>query len=120
MRSDCSAIFRYAIATGRTDSDPTQALRGALAPVVVCKRPAIIEPVRTGELLRAIDGYRGHLPTAFALRMLPLVFVRPGELRLAEWAEFDLPTALWRIPPGRMDSGRWLRPASMSKVGIQI
>ena len=102
VRSDCSGIFRYTIATGRTDSDPTQALRGALAPVVVCDRPAIIEPVRIGELLRAIDGCRAHLPTEFALRRLPMVFVRPGELRLAEWVEFDIPNAQCRIPPGRM------------------
>ena len=98
VRSECGAVFRYAIASGRLENDPTTSLRGALAPVVVQNRPAITDPIRIGELLRAIDGYRGHEPTEFAFKLLPLTFVRPGELRLAEWPEFNLDKAEWRIP----------------------
>lgn len=102
VRSECGAVFRYAVATGRAERDITPNLRGALAPVLTENRPTILDPARIGELLRAIDGYRGHQPTELALRLLPLVFVRPGELRLAEWTEIDLPTATWRIPAARM------------------
>lgn len=98
-------VFRYAIATGRAQHDPSGALRGALAPVVVQNRAAITEPIRIGELLRAIDGYQGQLSTASALKLAPLVFVRPGELRGAEWSEFDLDAAEWRIPAERMKMG---------------
>jgi integrase len=102
VRSECGAVFRYAVATGRAERDITPDLRGALAPVITENRPTIVEPARIGELLRAIDGYRGHQPTEFALRLLPLVFVRPGELRLAQWTEIDLANATWRIPAARM------------------
>ncbi len=95
-------VFRYAIATGRARHDPSGDLRGALAPVVTQNRAAITEPSRIGELLRAIDGYQGQPTTAGALKLAPLVFVRPGELRGAEWAEFDLDAAEWRIPAERM------------------
>jgi integrase len=95
-------VFRYAIATGRARHDPSGDLRGALAPVVTQNRAAITEPVRIGELLRAIDGYQGQPATAGALKLAPLVFVRPGELRGAEWVEFDLDAAEWRIPAERM------------------
>jgi len=72
-------VFRYAIATGRAERDPTADLRGTLAPVVTRNRAAITEPSRTGELLRAIDGYRGQPGTETALKLLPLLFVRPGD-----------------------------------------
>lgn len=102
LRSECGAVFRYAIATGRADRDPASALRGALAPVVVRNHASITDPARIGELLRAIDGYRGHLPTEYALKLLPLLFVRPGELRLAPWSEISFADAMWRIPGERM------------------
>ena len=102
VRAECGEVFRYAIATGRAERDPTGDLRGALAPVVVRNHAAITEPVKIGQLLRAIDGYQGQPATEFALKLLPLVFVRPGELRAAEWSEFDLETAEWRIPGSRM------------------
>jgi len=102
LRSESSAVFRYAIATGRAERDPAADLRGALAPVVVRNHPAITEPARIGELLRAIYGYTGQPATEYALKLLPLTFVRPGELRAAEWAEFDLDGAEWRIPGARM------------------
>jgi integrase len=102
VRSECGNVFRYAVTTGRAERDPTVDLRGAIAAVSTRNRPAIVDPVRIGELMRAIDGYRGDLSTEFALRLLALTFVRPGELRLAQWSEFDLKNAEWRIPPARM------------------
>jgi integrase len=101
-RALCSRIFRYAIATSRAERDPSGDLRGALAPVVHTPRAAITDPERIGDLLRAIDGYEGHFPTLYALRLAPLVFTRPGELRCAEWTEIDLDGAEWIIPGRRM------------------
>ena len=98
----CGQVFRYAIATGRADRDPTPDLRGALKPVLVQHMAAITDPQRVGELLRAIEGYKGMPITRAALQLAPLVFVRPGELRKAEWSEFDLDAAVWRIPAARM------------------
>ena len=98
----CSQIFRYAVATGRATQDPTAALRGALAPVVSTSRAAITDPAKVGELLRAIDGYSGGLIARCALKLAPLVFVRPGELRKADWNEFDLEAAVWRVPASKM------------------
>ncbi|WP_174566990.1 integrase arm-type DNA-binding domain-containing protein [Rhodanobacter sp. B05] len=98
----CSQIFRYAMATGRAKSDPTAAMRGALAPVVSKSRAAITDPLKMGELLRSIDGYSGSFVVRSAMKLAPLVFVRPGELRKAEWTEFDLDGAVWRIPAGKM------------------
>jgi integrase len=95
-------VFRYAIATGRAKHDPTADLKGALSPVSVKSRAAITDPAKVGELLRAIDGYTGGLVARCALKLAPLVFVRPGELRQAEWPEFDLDKAEWRIPAGKM------------------
>jgi len=102
VRSECGNVFRYAVVTGRAERDPTGDLRGAIAAVVPRNRPAIVDPVRIGELMRAIQGYRGDVSSEFALKLLPLVFVRPGELRLAEWPEFNLAAAEWRIPAARM------------------
>jgi integrase len=98
----CGQIFRYAIATGRTKHDPTADLRGALTPVKVTHRAAITDPTKVGELLRAIDGYTGSFVVRSALKLAPLLFVRPGELRRAEWPEFDLDGAQWRIPASKM------------------
>jgi integrase len=98
----CGQVFRYAIATGRAERDPTPDLRGALKPVLVEHMAAITDPKRVGELLRAIESYKGMPITRAALQLAPLVFVRPGELRKAEWVEFDLDAAEWRIPAGRM------------------
>jgi integrase len=102
VRSESSAVFRYAIATGRAERDPAADLRGALAPVVVRNHPAITEPAKIGGLLRSIYGYSGQPSTEYALKLLPLTFVRPGELRGAEWSEFDLDGGEWRIPKERM------------------
>ncbi|WP_062344402.1 integrase arm-type DNA-binding domain-containing protein [Novosphingobium sp. CCH12-A3] len=96
-----SAVFRYAVATARLSSDPTRDLRGGLTAPTVTHYGAIIDPVRVGELLRAIDGYEGQPITKLAMQLAPHVFVRPGELRHAEWAEFDLKGALWTIPASK-------------------
>jgi integrase len=104
-RQVCGQIFRYAIATGRAERDPSTDLRGALAPVKVVHLAALTEPKAIGDLLRVIDGYEGHFITKSALRLAPLVFVRPGELRAAEWAEIDLDRAEWIISAARMKMG---------------
>jgi integrase len=114
-----SQVIRYAIATGRADSDPTRDLRGALTAIEVTSRAAITEPARVGELMRAIDGYQGDPATCAALKLAPLVFVRPGELRGAEWREFDLDAAEWRIPGARMKMGEThVVPLSAQAVAI--
>ncbi|MCW2276570.1 hypothetical protein M2321_004179 [Rhodoblastus acidophilus] len=90
LRALIGQVFRYAIATARAENDPTFALRGALTTPKTKHRPAIIDPAELGAFLRTLDGFTGQPETLAALRLLPLVFTRPGELRMAEWAEFDL------------------------------
>jgi integrase len=119
VRSECGNVFRYAVATGRAEQDPTIHLRGAIAAVSKKNRPAIVDPARIGELMRAIDGYRGDVSTEFALKLLPLTFVRPGELRLAEWTEFDFNAAEWRIPAGRMKM-RELHVVPLSRQALAL
>ena len=112
-------VFRYAIAAGKAQHDPPIALRGALAPVKPGHHAAVTEPKAFGALLRAIDGYAGEPVSCAALKLLPLVFVRPGELRLAEWAEFDLDGATWVIPGRRMKTGTdHIVPLSTQAVAI--
>lgn len=101
-RAMCGQIFRYAVATGRAGRDPCADLRGALAPVVHKRMATITDPKQVGELMRAISGYQGTFSIRCALQMAPYVFVRPGELRQAEWDEFDLEAAEWRIPAHKM------------------
>ena len=96
------AVFRYAVATARLASDPTRDLRGALTAPTVTHYGAITEAKKVGALLRAIDEYEGSGITKLALQISPHVFVRPGELRHAEWGEIDLDGALWIIPAGKM------------------
>lgn len=102
LRDNIGQAMRYAVATGRAERDITADLRGALPPVQKRHFAAITEPTKVGELLRAIDGYSGTFPVTCALKLAPLLFQRPGELRLAEWPEFDLDGATWEIPGGRM------------------
>lgn len=99
LRSTCSQVFRYAIATARAERDVAADLRGALIAPKPAHRAAITTPKAAGELLRAIEGFQGQPNTLSALRLLPHVFVRPGELRFAEWQDFDLERAIWTIPP---------------------
>ena len=98
LRSTCGMVFRYAIATDRAERDPSVDLRGALTTPKVKHRSTILEPKAIGGLMRAIDGYDGKPIIKAALRLASVLFVRPGELRHAEWNEFDLENAVWIIP----------------------
>jgi integrase len=119
LRSTCGAVFRYAIATARAERDPSADLHGALTAPKVTHRAAIIEPNAIGGLLRAIDGYGGYRVVRAALQLAPLVFVRPGELRRAEWREFDFDAAEWRIPADKMKMRRPHRvPLSRQALAI--
>jgi len=100
--SYCGQIFRYAIATGRAQHDTAADLRGALPPVKEKHHASITDPKLIGKLLLNIEGYKGAFITRCALKFAPLVFLRPVELRRAEWSEIDLDKAEWRIPATRM------------------
>jgi len=102
LRMLCSQVFRYAVATGRVKSDPTRDLKGALTPVVVAHRATITEPKKVGALLRAIQGFEGTFVVQCAVKITPYLFVRPGELRHAEWSEIDFDAKEWRIPAEKM------------------
>ena len=103
LREHCSAVFRFAIAEGAADlRDPCTDIRDALKKPVVRHFGAIIKPEALAELLRAIDGYHGSFVVRCALQLAPMLMVRPGELRLALWEEFDLDNGLWYIPSIRM------------------
>jgi hypothetical protein len=105
LRSSLSRIFRYAIATGRASRDPAAALVGALTASKITHHAALFEPKAVGGLLRAIDDYGGERQVSAALKLAPIVFVRPAELRKAEWTEIDLEGGLWRIPGWKMKKG---------------
>jgi integrase len=102
----CGQVFRFAVACGLADRDMTVDLRGALSAVPEAHYAAITDPKEAAELLRAIDAYNGHAYAVAALKLAPLVFVRPGELRSAEWSEIDLDAAEWRIPGSKMKMGQ--------------
>lgn len=104
-------VFRHGVQSGYCESDPTRDLKGAVKLPLPEHRAAILEPAKVGELLRAIDGYHGTPVVRAALKLAPLVFLRPGELRQAEWAEFDLDGATWTIPAARLK----LRKAAKAK-----
>lgn len=99
---NCGQIFRYAIATGRAQADLSLVLKGALTPVNEKHHASITDPKKVGDLLRTIEGYEGAFLTRNALKLAPLLFVRPGELRHAEWTEIDLEAYEWRIPAIKM------------------
>ena len=101
-KQNCGQVFRYAIATGRADRDPTPDLRGALPAIQKQHYAAITDPAEVGALLRAVDGYTGNFVTLCALKLAPLFFLRPGELRQAEWSEIDFDQAEWNIPVERI------------------
>ncbi|MDB5561874.1 MAG: integrase [Hyphomicrobiales bacterium] len=106
MRTFAGAVFRYAIATTRAASNPAAELKGALISPKAKHRAAVLDPDGVGGLLRGIDDYDGQPTTKFALRLAPHVFVRPGELRHAEWKEIDFEHEVWRIPAGKMKMKR--------------
>ena len=114
---NCGRVFRYAVQTGRAERDPSADLRGALPPVRSQHFAAVTEPKAVGELLRTLDGYQGSFTVACALRLAPLVFVRPGELRKAEWADIDLEAAEWRYIVTKTDTAH-IVPLSRQAVAI--
>ncbi len=101
LRSTIGSVFRYAIATARAENDPTFALRGALTAPAVKHRAAITDSRKLGSFLRALDAFDGQPSTRAALLLTPILFPRPGELRAAEWSEFDLDAAIWTVPANR-------------------
>ena len=113
------AVFRYAVATARLASDPTRDLRGALTAPTVTHYGAITDAKKVGGLLRAIDDYDGSGITRLALQIAPHVFVRPGELRHAEWGEIDLDGALWIIPAGKMKM-RKAHQVPLSRQAVEL
>lgn len=119
IHQQTSQVFRYAIATGRAERDPASDLKGALPPVRVKHHSSITEPQQVGGLMRSLQNYSGSFVTGCALRLAPLVFVRPGELRQAEWKEFDLDNAEWRIPGNKMKMGV-LHIIPLSKQALAI
>ena len=102
VKQICGQVFRYAVATGHAERDVTQDLKGALAKATTGHFAAITEPKQASALMRSIFEYSGHPTTLAALKLSPLLFVRPGELRTMEWAEIDLYAAEWRIPGSKM------------------
>ncbi len=102
VKQICGQVFRYAIATGRAERDPSFDLRGALTPTRSKSMATITDPEKIGALMVAIDGYQGSVITRCALKLAPLTFVRPGELRHAEWSEINLDKAEWKIPAEKM------------------
>jgi len=102
VKGICGQVFRYAVATGRAERDPVVDLKGAIPAATTVHRAAITDPKEVAGLLRAIDGYQGSFVVKCALQLASLFFVRPGELRHAEWSEFDFDAATWSIPAGKM------------------
>jgi integrase len=115
--ANCGQVFRYAVATGRAERDPSGDLRGALPPVKGEHFAAVTEPQHASELLRTLDGYQGTFVVACALRLAPLVFVRPGELRKAEWKDINLEGAEWRYVVTKTRTPH-IVPLSTQAVGI--
>jgi integrase len=102
----CSQIFRFAVASGQAERDPTQDLRGAMPQPKVRHRATILDQTKIAKLLTDMYNYNGHVVVQHALKLLPLVFVRPGELRHAEWSEINWPESQWRIPEEKMKMGQ--------------
>ena len=120
-KADVGRVFRYAVATSRAKRDITQDLKGLIKAAPTKHFAALTSPAKVGELLRAIHGYQGQPATEIALKLAPLVFVRPGELRTAEWAEFDLESEHpeWRIPAAKTKMKReHLVPLSRQAVEL--
>lgn len=119
LRSFASRVFRYAVATARAEQDPAEVLRGALITPKVRHHSTITDPIRVGELMRAIDGYSGEPTIMLALRLTPHLFQRPGELRHMEWSEIDLERAVWSIPAAKMKMRREHR-VPLSRQALEI
>ncbi|OSM07081.1 tyrosine-type recombinase/integrase [Magnetofaba australis] len=118
-RANCGQVFRYAVAIGLAERDPTGDLKGALPPVKSKRMATIIDPKMIGELLRDIDRYEGSFITRCALKLAPLTFARPGELRHAEWSEIGIEAKEWRIPAGKMKA-REMHIVPLSRQALEI
>ncbi len=114
---NCSQVFRYAVATGRAERDPTGDLRGALPPARGKNFAAVTDPKQVADMLRVMDGYEGSFIVRCALQLAPLVFVRPGELRKAEWKDIDLEAAEWRFMVTKTDT---LHIVPLSRQAVEI
>ncbi|MBN1225001.1 MAG: integrase arm-type DNA-binding domain-containing protein [Candidatus Aminicenantes bacterium] len=119
IRTIAGQVFRYAVATGRAERDPSSDLKGALPQPEKKHLAAITDPKEVAQLLRAIDGYQGSFVVKCAMKLAPLFFVRPGELRHAEWAEFNFDEALWKIPAEKMKM-RQSHFVPLSKQALEI
>jgi integrase len=118
-QQNCWQVFRYAVATGRAERDPSADLRGAIPPASGKHMATITDPKEIAGLLRSIDDYRGSIIIRCALQLAPLVFVRPGELRHAEWSEINFDAAEWRIPAEKMKAGvLHIVPVSTQVLGV--
>jgi integrase len=118
-KSICSEIFRHGVLNSKCSTDPTLILRGALLPTQTKNMASITDTEKLSGLLKAIDGYEGEFVTRCALKLAPLVFVRPGELRHAEWSEIDFDKREWRIPAVKMKMRR-LHIVPLSKQAIAV
>jgi len=116
----CGQIFRAAVQAGKCERDVTTDLKGAIKTRAKKHMAAITDPVGTGELLRAIDGYTGELATLKALQIAPLVFVRPGNLRMMEWSEIDTDAALWTIPAAKLKLSTERKRANLPEDAEQV
>ncbi|MBL8415812.1 MAG: integrase arm-type DNA-binding domain-containing protein [Propionivibrio sp.] len=117
VRSEISRVFRYAIATGRAKADPARDLIGAIPPAVEKHFASITDPLKVAEMLRAFDGFSGTFPVLCALKLSPMLFVRPGELRKAEWVHLDLEKAEWRYRVSKTNTDH-LVPLATQAVAI--
>lgn len=121
LRATIGQVFRLAVATGRADNDPTFALRGALTVPKPAHRAAIVDPGKFGGLLRALDGLDGLASIRAAMRLMAILYPRPGELRLAQWSEFDLNQKVWIVPRERMKTGEpHMVPLPDQAIGILL
>jgi integrase len=119
VQQNCGQVFRYAVATGRAESDPSRDLRGALTPWKPEHYPTLTDAREVGRLLRDIEAYEGGFITKCAMTLSPMLFVRPGELRRAEWSEINLDAAEWRIPAAKM-KGRVAHIVPLATQAVSI
>lgn len=122
MRTISGQVFRYAVATGRAERDISQDLRGALPPVQKKHFSAITDPSKIGELLRAIDGYSGTFPVVCALKLAPMLFQRPGELRQMQWTDVNLEVGEWNFTASKQRTGvePVVHTVPLSKQAVEI
>ena len=119
VQQNCGQVFRYAVAHGLIESDPCRDLRGALPPWRPEHYPTLTDARRVGQLLRDIEAYEGGFITRCAMKLSPMLFVRPGELRRAEWSEIDLDAAEWRIPAAKM-KGRTMHIVPLASQAVSV